>query len=60
MLLADTLLIVSLDRLSPKVIVRGQIRASQCTDLAEFLNLVYILYMSVSFEICLGCFVRVM
>jgi hypothetical protein len=33
------------------VIVRGQIRASQHTDLAEFLDFVYTLYMCVSFEI---------
>jgi hypothetical protein len=34
MLLAETQPIVSPSRLSPKVIVRGQIKASQCTDLA--------------------------
>jgi hypothetical protein len=34
MLLAETQPIVSPNRLSPKVIVRGQIRASQRTDLA--------------------------
>jgi hypothetical protein len=51
MLLAETRLIVSLDRLSPRAIVRGRIRALQRTDLATFLNLVYILCMCVSWEI---------
>jgi hypothetical protein len=50
MLLAETQLIVSLDRLLPRAIVKGRIRALQRTDLATSLNLVYVLYMCVSWK----------
>jgi hypothetical protein len=50
MLLVKPRLIVSPDRLSPRVIVRGRIRASRRTDLAEHLNLAYLLCMYVSWE----------
>jgi hypothetical protein len=49
MLLAEARPIVSLNRLSPKVIVREQTRASQRTELALYLYLVYILYICVFF-----------
>jgi hypothetical protein len=51
MLLVRTRLIVSPDRLSPRVIIRGRIRASRRNDLAKRLNLAYLLYMYVSREI---------
>jgi hypothetical protein len=54
MLLAEARPIVSLSRLSPKVIVREQTRASQRTELALYLYLVYILYMCVFFGVFLG------
>jgi hypothetical protein len=51
MLLVRTRLIVSPDRSSPRVIVRGRIRASWCNDLAKRLNLACLLCMHVSWEI---------
>jgi hypothetical protein len=51
MLLVRTRLIVSPDRLSPRVIVKGQITASWRNDLAKHLNLAYYLFMFVSWEI---------
>jgi hypothetical protein len=54
MLLAEARPIVSLNRLSPKVIIREQTRASQCPELAMYLYLVYILYMYVFVGVCLG------
>jgi hypothetical protein len=57
MLLAEARPIVSLSRLSPKVIVREQTRASQCTELALYLYLVYILYMCVFFGVFLGALI---
>jgi hypothetical protein len=53
MLLAEAQPTVSLNRLSPKVIVREQTRAPRCHELALWLRLylrfVYILYMCVLF-----------
>jgi hypothetical protein len=51
MLLVRTRLIVSPDRLSPRVIVRGRITASRRNDLAKHLNLAYFLSMYISWEI---------
>jgi hypothetical protein len=58
MLLVETQLIVSLDRLSLRVIVKGRIRALQRTDLAKFLNLAYVLCMCVSRGIRLDALCR--
>jgi hypothetical protein len=60
MLLAETRPIVSLNRLSPKVIVRGRTRVSPRNELALYLNLVYILYMCVSLWSSSGCFEWIM
>jgi hypothetical protein len=53
MLLAEAQPTVSLDRLSPKVIVREQTKAPRCHELALllrlYLHVVYILYMCILF-----------
>jgi hypothetical protein len=51
MLPVRTQLIVSLDRSSPRAIIRGRIRASWRNDLAKYLNLACLLCMYVPWEI---------
>jgi hypothetical protein len=57
MLLAEAQPIVSLSRLSPKVIVREQTRAPQHPELALYLYLVHILYMCVFFGVFPGALI---